>query len=682
MKLTFKVFTYLLIIMFACENVLEAQTRMSRNNAGTQNNTTSNTQSGDSLREDPCVPINDARRCWTIDPMTGIIYSSQPDTSYLGLGNKQSMESKALALVHTGNLYSPHQVQAFLDRRKNHDFIFANAYNLFRVDPSQIQFYNSKLPCTVLSYSKEGGGLQTNDHLKINFFGNFNKQIGIGTNLDYVYARGEYVQSSTKPLKWNSYAYYEGDQYKAYLTFTVGKYANQENGGIADRSYILNPDNHPSQLTDPKNMLTNLVNTWNSTDHRQVHFQHNYSIGRWEEKESKDDSTYQEFFVPIASAFHSIDLDYMHHTNIMNDGAILSDKKLYENDYYGASKGLTHDSTTFSDLTTYAGLRLNEGFNRFSQFSISAFVGYERLYYLMSSDTLGYPNRHHSSNSIWVGGQLSRHLSSALTIDATARFALLGDRKNDIDIHGNAQTVIPFGRINPETGSRSDSIIIQAGAMFNNQNVSYLTNHYFSRYYRWDEDFESEQHSRIEGRISYPSTHTSIRIGNEVINNYHYYNSLGLPAQYHKGINITAIEARQSLWAGKWLQWENALLFQYSTEDSIIALPKFSIETDLSLHFKIARTLAIQAGIAGYYYTKYYAPNYQPNTQQFYTQQEFKCGGYPILNAYVNCNLKRIKFFLTVHNMLENVKNDMFIMPYYPHQSRRIEYGLILDLQN
>jgi hypothetical protein len=45
--------------------------------------------------------------------------------------------------------------------------------------------------------------------------------------------------------------------------------------------------------------------------------------------------------------------------------------------------------------------------------------------------------------------------------------------------------------------------------------------------------------------------------------------------------------------------------------------------------------------------------------------------------------LKRIKFFLAAHNMLENaVTNNMFIMPNYPNPFRRIEYGLILDLQN
>ncbi|MBE6331587.1 MAG: hypothetical protein E7070_04710 [Bacteroidales bacterium] len=640
-------------------------------------------QAADTVKEDPCIPLQDGRRCWTMNALTGLTSPARPDTSFLNLGNRQSMESKALALVHTGNLYSPHLVQAYFDRRIGHDFIFANAYNLFRIDPSQQLYYNSKLPCTVLSYSKEGGGLQTNDHLKINFFGNFNRQVGIGTSLDYVYARGEYAESSTKPLKWNSYAYYEGDQYKCYANFALSKLANQENGGIADRGYVLYPDNYADNFTDPKNMPTNLVETWNDTDQRQFHFQHSFDLGTWEERSEPGDTAVWDEFVPVATIFHNIDFEHLHHNFRMDNGADASAEGMYANNFYDAS--LTHDSTSYRNFSTYAGIRLNEGFSRFSQFSLGAFIGYERQHYTMLQDTLelSYIGRNHYSNNVWAGGQLSRHLSSLFTVDATARTAISGDKVGDIDIAGKMQMVIPFGAADAESGTRSDSIIIEADAALRNSRVSYLMDHYFSNHFRWSNDFDREQQVRIEGRLSYPRTRSSVRVGIEHINNFHYFGADGLPHQFDKQMDVFALEMRQGLWAGKWLQWDNAVLIQTSTDDEVLALPNVSVESDLSFHFRIARTLSVQAGVAAYYNTAYYAPNYQPATQQFCTQHSIKCGNYPLLNGYVNCNLKRIKFFLTVHNMLEDaVTNDMFLMPYYPHQSRRIEYGMILDLQN
>ena len=670
MKWKNRVLSYIFLI-YACAPAL-ANAQNERDGAGSRDDSR---QESDTIKEDPCVPRSDARTCWTMHPLTGLITPSAPDTSYLGLGNRQSMESRALAITHTGNLYSPHQVEAYFDRRDNHDFLFANAYNLFRHDPSQQVFYNSQLPCTVLSYSKQGGGLQANDHLKINFFGNFNKQIGIGTSLDYVYARGEYVESATKPLKWNSYAYYEGDQYKAYLTFTLSKLANQENGGITDRGYVLNPDNYNDNFTDPKNMPTNLVSTWNDTDQRQVHFQHSYDLGRWVERSEPGDTVVWDEFVPVASIFHNIDFEYLHHNFRMDQGADISDGGFFRNNYVDSLA--THDSTTYHDFSTHVGIRLNEGFSKFSQFSLGAFIGYERQHYTLLQDTtnLSYIGRNHYSNNVWAGGQLSRHLSSLLTVDATARTAISGDKSGDVDIRGKMQMVIPLGE--------TDSVILLANGAFRNSRVSYLMERYFSNHFRWRNDFDREQQVRIEGRLTYPRTGTSVRVGIEHINNFHFFGADGLPHEFDKQMDVFALEVRQGLRAGKWLQWDNALLVQTSTDDEALPLPKFSIESDLSFRFRIARTLAIQAGIAGYYYTAYYAPAYQPATQQFCIQRDIKCGNYPLLNGYVNCNLKRIKFFLTVHNMLENaVTNDMFLMPYYPHQTRRIEYGLILDLQN
>lgn len=613
--------------------------------------------------------------------MTGLVHPAVPDTSYLNMGNNQSMESRALAITYTGNLFSPHQVEAWFDRREAHDFIFASAYNTFRTDPSQQIYYNTKIPFTVANYAKSGANMQENDHLRLLFAGNFNRQIGIGTSLDYVYARGEYPNSSTKPLKWNSYGYYEGEQYKAYLSYNRTKLANQENGGITERGYILNPDEYNSNFTQPRTMETHLSDTWNDNDLNQIHFQHSYELGKWVEMVDPADSSLYDEFVPVATIFHNIDLESWKHVFRAESG--FDPNGFFTNHYINDQ--VTNDSTSYRDFYTYAGIRLNEGFSRFSQFGIGAFVGYERQHYIVQNfvtdDSIA--NRNHFSNTLWVGGQLSRQLSSALTFDATARTALSGDKVGDIDIHGNLQTVIPFGK-RDTLGIRSDSLIVQAKGSLVNRRVSYLMDHYLSNHFRWDNDFNREQHVRIEGKITYPRTHTSIRAGIEHISNYHYFSADDFrPHEYNKQMDIFGLEIRQGLKAGKWLNWDNALLVQTSTDDRVLALPNVSVESDLSVFFRIAKTLSIQAGCAAYWHTAYYAPTYQPATQQFAMQHDIECGNFPILNGYVNCNLKRIKFFIAMHNMLNgSVTSDTFLMPYYPIQPRRFEWGVILDLQN
>lgn len=633
--------------------------------------------------DDPCVPLKDDRFCWTIDPITGLTYQALPDTNYIGMGNKEAMESKALAMAFTGNLWGPHQSEDYFARPDRHDFIFANAYGFYRSRPQDVIFYNTKVPFTAASYMKSGANLQTNDHLKINFAGNFNRQLGIGTSLDYTYARGEFTSSAAKPIKWTSYAYYHGERYKASLTANIGKYANQENGGVLDRNYVLYPDSYDDNFTRPRTMPTRLVNTWNDTRHRQFHFTHSYDLGFWKEVTDPADSTVTEHFTSVASIFHTVDFESYHHNFRMDKNAEGNDEKFFKHRFI--DKSMTHDSTSYRDFSTFAGIRLNEGFNRYSQFGLAAMVGYERQHYILLQDTLqlGFIDRNHVSDNVWVGGQLSRHLSSAFTIDATLKTCIAGDKRLDIDAHGSIRTVIPFGKADSLRG-HPDSLIVKASARMNNSRTSWLMEHYFSNHFRWNQRLKREQSMRIEGEIEYPRSGTRIKGGVENINNFHYFSaSDSLPLEYDKQLTVLGFEARQTLHAGNVLYWENAVLVQTTFDAKALSLPTLSIESDLNIRFRIARTLHTQLGVVGYYHTKYYAPNYQPATQQFEAQDEIKCGGFPVLNGYANFNLKRIKFFVMMYNMLNGaLTNNTFIIPDYPVIPRRFEWGVTLDLQN
>ena len=665
-------------------SMTSSASRSSSSSTSNSSRSTSSRQSGSSDSkegedEDPCVQIDDRRYCWTLDPITGIKHPCVPDTCYVGMAGRQTMAGKSLGLIHTGNLYSPHLVNDFFDRRDAHDFLFVNAYSLLAHRPEDVLFFNTRLPYTTVGYTTSGSSTQSNDHLKIDFAGNILKQLGVGTSLDYVYARGEYTSQATKPLKWTSYLYYDGDQYKAALTFNLSKLANQENGGITDRSYVLTPDSYQSTYTEPRTMPTNLIDTWNDMDTWNLHFNHSYDLGHWDEVTDPTDSTALiDRFTSVASIFHSIDVEHYKHSFIMDSGADQTDSKnFYLNHYINPS--LTHDSTTYTSLSTYAGIRINEGFSRWSQFGLAAFIGYQRQSYTLMQDTLSteslqYIDRTHHSNNLFVGGQLSRHRSSRLTFDVTAKVGISGDKVGDIDINGTLQTVLPVGK---------DSITLQGSGYFRNQKVSYLMDHYFSNHFRWSEDFDPEQRLHLAANLRYSLTGTEAKVGMEHISNYHYFDASDyLPHQCSDMIEIFAVEFTQKLhWRG--LHFDNTVLFQTSTHDAVLPLPKISWQSDLNLQFVIAHALTTQMGVVGYYTTKYHAPTYQPATQQFCVQSDIECGGYPLFNAYINCNLKRIKFYIMYAGFgSQSFSNDAFLMPYYPLQSTRIEYGVIFDLQN
>ena len=691
---SFRHLLLLLILLLGCPASVMAQgfQRMGNSNSSSnaRGNNRAQSSSSSSGDEDPCVDLKDDRSSWTIDPLTGIMHPQEPDTSYLSLGDRQSMEGMALSLTYTGNLYSPHQIDDYFRRKEEHDFFFLNAYTLFAHHPEDVLFRSTKVPYTVVGYTTSGSNLQSNDRLRIDFAGNINKKMGIGTFLDYVYARGDYSSSAAKPLKWTSYLYYKDDQYKAYLTYNLSKLANQENGGIQDRRYVLTPDAFDETFTDPKTTATNLNNTWNDMDSWNVHLTHSYDLGTWDDVVDPNDTTkVEERFTSVASIFHSVDFESYKHIFRMDRGADALNMST-GNHFFGnhfMNPDITQDSISYSKFSTYAGLRINEGFSSWSQFGLAAFIGYERQNYIMMQDSLNLefiPERH-SSNNVFLGGQLSRHLSSALTVDATAKIGMLGDKKGDIDISGYAQTVIPFGK--------EDSLIVHASGYLRKLNPSYMYQRFFSNHFRWDntKTFGSEKRVRIQGELYYPRTGTQLRGGIEHIDKYHYFLADSLtsfapqdycPRQYDKQLDIFSLELSQDLhWRA--LHWNNSILFQYTSDDNVLALPRWSLRSDLNLRFLIAGTLWTEMGLTAHYRTKYYAPTYQPATQQFAQQHTVQCAGYPTANAYVNCNLKRIKFYIMYSGLgTQAFSNNAFIMPYYPAMPTRLEYGVIFDLQN
>lgn len=627
--------------------------------------------------EDPCVTPDDHRYCWTQDPITGIHHRQEPDTTHLGLATRETMPGKSLALVHTGNLYSPHLINDFFDRKTPDDFLFVNAYSLFAFRPDELRFYDTRIPYTRAAYTTSGSNVESNDRLRIDFAGNVSRRLGLGTFLDYVYARGEYTSQATKPLRWTSYVYYDDDQYKGTLTFNLSKLANQENGGIMDRSYVLTPDAYNDNYTAPRTMPANLTDTWNDMDSWNLHYNHSYDLGFWDERVNPADSTdLLEEFTSVASIFHSIDFEHYKHIFRMDANADQTDEHNYYANHF-VNPTTTLDSTSYANFSTYAGIRLNEGFSRWSQFGLAAFIGFQHQGYTMMQDTLdlAFIERHHSSNNLYIGGQLSRHKYRRLAFDITAKVGISGDKAGDIDISGQLHTSIPAGR--------RDSITVEASGYFRNVKTPYLLNHYFSNHFRWSESFSPEQRLHLEGRLRYSLTGTEAKVGIEHISNYHYFSADDfLPHEASDMVQVFSLELSQKLhWRA--LHWDNRVLFQTSTQDHILPLPKISLETDVNLHLVIAHALTLQMGLVGYYNTKYYAPTYQPATQQFAVQRDIQCGGFPWANAYINCNLKRIKFYVMYSGLFaKTFTNDTFLMPYYPVQSPRIEYGVLFDLQN
>ncbi|GHT61520.1 hypothetical protein AGMMS50239_12610 [Bacteroidia bacterium] len=94
--------------------------------------------------------------------------------------------------------------------------------------------------------------------------------------------------------------------------------------------------------------------------------------------------------------------------------------------------------------------------------------------------------------------------------------------------------------------------------------------------------------------------------------------------------------------------------------------------------------LTIQLGANAHYFTRYYAPGYEPATQQFKVQNEVKVGNYPLVSGFLNCHLKQTRFFLEYYNAgaLFISPTEYFSLPHYPVNPTLLKLGLSVDFIN
>ena len=94
--------------------------------------------------------------------------------------------------------------------------------------------------------------------------------------------------------------------------------------------------------------------------------------------------------------------------------------------------------------------------------------------------------------------------------------------------------------------------------------------------------------------------------------------------------------------------------------------------------------LQVQLGVDCNYYTKYYAPAYQPATMAFYNQRELKLGNYPFMNAYVNMKLYKTRFYVMYSHANQGLfgGSSYFGALHYPMNPSRLQFGISVDFAN
>ncbi|MCC8147289.1 MAG: putative porin [Bacteroidales bacterium] len=608
---------------------------------------------------------------WNITERTGEMITAYPDTFLTDYFNRTNVEGFGISEAYLGNLGLATESRVFFDRKDRSHFIFMDPFYRYAKTPGTFNFINTKIPYSNISYQRAGSRQVREERLQAILAINLGKKLNIGFDVDYLYARGYYESQASKHLEWVFFANYISDRHRLHVFVNPSDYTTAENGGLQNDVDITHPSGD-----NTLDFATNLQDTWNNLKGGQYYLNYHYNMGFERDSERVDEEgNVIKQFIPVSSIIYTFNLDNKRKR-------FYSTNKNRVDAYYPERDSLPHmnsvnDSTSYWNMSNTLGLSLREGFSEWAKFDLTAFITQDFRSYTMMDTTINNYEKDYSAT--YIGGELAKRSGDIFRYNTQASFGVLGYNLGDMDLSGNIETRIPVW---------GDTASISAYGSIKNIEPTFYENHYHSKYFWWDKDFSKVKKVRFGGDIHIPHTNTNFGLGVENISNYLYFDKDGMPTQHNSDIQIITAILKQDF-QYRALHWDNRLVYQKTSNSSILPLPDFTAYTSLYVQFKIAKVLTVQMGANAHYWTEYYAPSYEPATQQFKLQDmtsgnAVKVGNYPLISGFINCHLKQTRFFIQYYNAGAQFINppEYFSLPHYPVNPSIVKLGLSVDFIN
>lgn len=632
------------------------------------------------------VPIG--LKMWTIDSRFGNTTPIAVDTLMHHFQNQQFTDGLNGEYNYLGNVGSPRISRIFFHQKEASPFIFTDPYSYFIVPVDKFHFLNTKSPFANLTYFSAGNQQNGEDVFKAYFGVNANRKLNLGFSVDYIYGRGMYNNQAISLFNGTFFSSYTGDKYDLHFLFGKNNMKMSENGGITDDTYITNPEDLPNSY-QPSDIPTNLEKNWNRNENFSIFLNHRFNLGFYEEP--KDTAQKYDDFVPVTSFIHTLQYENAKREYI----AYSTPANYYVNDFFGDE--YQRDRTTYSSLKNTFAIALREGFNKWAQAGLTAFISHEMRHYSLV-DTLtsasNYFDTKYNEQIVRVGGELLREQGKTLHYRVLGETALSGEEAGTFNL---------TGKIDLNFRLFKDTIQLAAQAFTRRINPSFYYRHYHSRHLWWDNNLSKELRTRIEGEFAAKKADIRLNVGVENLTNYTYLDNAAQAytdassntttylhnvkvGQSDKNIQVLSATLKKDFAFGIF-HLDNEATYQKSSDQDILPLPTLSLYHNLYLKFKMAKkVLSVELGADVRYFTKYYAPDYAPEIGQFYLQNpqnRIEIGNYPIINAYANMHLKHTRIYVMMYHVSQGMgKSNYFLAPHYPLNPMWFKFGLSWNFFN
>jgi hypothetical protein len=624
----------------------------------------------------PSTPHKEVKpeiKLWHLSGYGAFQDSTKLDTMLKDFRLYHPVYKNRITATYLGNYGLPYLNNNFFERKPDVDFFFLRTREAYLLTPSKINYYNTRTPYTILDYSQSENKSRKNEtRFNVLHTQNVNPYLNFTFRWDQARSDGQYNYQDSKNNLVSLYSNYNKDALKIHGGFIANSIQNSENGGIIEEDSVRLKDKETEYFK------VNLNSTRSKFTNSYFFATGEYRLGRYIEIDTvppartdvqEDDGSSPapavptEIFKPFIGVMYSVGYQRNYKQFIEDEDTTT----FFRNTYYGDD--YVKDSIHFNKVSNIFQIKQYENADRKTSFGKRAFIGHEFVKASSPGPLEGVDNRQSKKYSnVYVGGGIFRETGNFWTWNAEGKFYLAGRNSGQTEISGIISK--PFSIFNDSLAS------LTIRGSFENLVPDYFEEEFYSNHSKWKNDFEMKQSMTVKGSFEMPEYNLELGANYALINNYIYYDTLGMPAQTNKELLVVAayIDKRFNL---RNLHFRARLLYQKASKEEYIHLPDFSAFVSAYYQFIVSKVLYTQLGIDTRYYTSYYSDAYDPSTGLFYLQNEKKTGNYPYIDAYATLRLKRTRFFFKLINVGTSfLDKEYFTTPGYPMNRMTFRLGV------
>lgn len=590
---------------------------------------------------------------WNVDRYFNNVKARDIDTSYNYWFNDYKFMREDVNVSYLGIAGSPVQYYDFSKRYAEEGVSFYEPYEVYSFSPATAPMYNTKTPYTELAYWGTLFANTETEESDIHVLTTQNIYPALNMTLSYDRTGANGMLESENVNNRTAFAglNWLGKKYNAHLGYIFNSVKKAENGGVVDNFWIRDTTVGSREvavhLKDADNVIKKNTVYLNQT--YRIPFSFLKKIGHRKDTLAADEPVEMKTMdTDVTTAFIGHNSEFSTYTKSYTDNISTSDKtarEFYNNQFF-INPTKSADSLRVMKLENKVFLKLQPWADDAIVSSVNAGIGNRILSYYMFNP-LGYLTEPKNTvwNSAYLYGGAAGQFKKYLSWDAQGYYTFLGNEINDFGISGNVKfSAYPFRR------HRKEPLSLIGHFETTLDEPEYYQQHYYSNHLKWDNDFKKISTTKFEGTLDIPYWKLSVTAGYTQLFNNIYYDNYAVAQQNTEAMSVFKVSAMKNFRVWK-LHFDNQALFQHSTNESVVPLPKLALNLRWYLQFDIVKdVLQMQLGANALYTTAWYAPAYSPELGQFHNQDKEKYGDCPYIDAFVNMQWKRACIFVKMVN--------------------------------